>query len=267
MTLSAIQARPSEKGFTLVELAIVMIIIGLLIGGILKGQELINNARVSSTTAQVKAIEAGVSTFRDKYAGFPGDIATPTTRLPGCTAALCILASAATNGDSNISVAASGTSTFDPGLGIDATSESAASFVQMAAAGMIGGVDANAALLGNGVSNPVLPIAGIWVMGSSTGAAGTGLVGPTATAATALQSGLYVASVTGPTVAAGASPLTPVQAANIDRKLDDGQPNSGIVRATGAGAAATDCASAIGIAGRYNESNSAALCGLYAKVQ
>ena len=39
-------SRPSEQGFTLVELAIVMVIIGLLIGGILKGQELINNAKI-----------------------------------------------------------------------------------------------------------------------------------------------------------------------------------------------------------------------------
>ncbi len=82
MTQSTLQSRQSERGFTLVELAIVMIIIGLLIGGILKGQELINNARVSSTAAQAKAIESGISTFRDKYAGLPGDLANPLVRLP-----------------------------------------------------------------------------------------------------------------------------------------------------------------------------------------
>jgi prepilin-type N-terminal cleavage/methylation domain-containing protein len=55
----------SQAGFTLVELAIVMIIIGLLIAGVLKGQELIANARVTSTVAQVKAIDAAISTFKD----------------------------------------------------------------------------------------------------------------------------------------------------------------------------------------------------------
>jgi prepilin-type N-terminal cleavage/methylation domain-containing protein len=50
----------SQAGFTLVELAIVMIIIGLLIAGVLKGQELIANARVTSTVAQVKAIDAAI---------------------------------------------------------------------------------------------------------------------------------------------------------------------------------------------------------------
>ena len=47
----------NQKGFTLVELAIVMTIIGLLIGGVLKGQELMENARVTSTVAQVKGYE------------------------------------------------------------------------------------------------------------------------------------------------------------------------------------------------------------------
>jgi prepilin-type N-terminal cleavage/methylation domain-containing protein len=266
-TKQAPAAKNAESGFTLVELAIVMIIIGLLIGGILKGQELINNARVSATVAQVKAVESGISGFRDKYAGVPGDIATPTTRLPGCTAALCILNSAATNGDSVISVAAAGTTTQDPGLGIAATSESAASFVQLAASGFIGGVSGSAAALGNAVSNPTTPLGGIWVLGSSTGAAGTGLVGPTTTAATALQNGTYVAMATAPgtAVSAAVGPLNPVQTANIDRKLDDGGPNTGIVRATGA-AGAANCADVVGVAGIYNQSLPGALCGLYAKV-
>ena len=67
----------SQAGFTLVELAIVMIIIGLLIAGVLKGQELIGNARVTSTVAQIKAIDAATSTFKDTYAALPGDMTTP----------------------------------------------------------------------------------------------------------------------------------------------------------------------------------------------
>ena len=66
-----------------------MIIIGLLIAGVLKGQELIGNARVTSTVAQIKAIDAATSTFKDTYANLPGDLVTPTTRLPNCLAAPC----------------------------------------------------------------------------------------------------------------------------------------------------------------------------------
>jgi prepilin-type N-terminal cleavage/methylation domain-containing protein len=75
----------AEGGFTLVELAIVMIIIGLLIAGVLKGQELIGNARVTATVAQIKAIDAATSTFKDTYQDIPGDMINPGVRLPNCT--------------------------------------------------------------------------------------------------------------------------------------------------------------------------------------
>jgi prepilin-type N-terminal cleavage/methylation domain-containing protein len=86
----------SEAGFTLVELAIVMIIIGLLIAGVLKGQALIQNAQVTATVAQDKAIEAATTTFKDTYNMLPGDITSPNTKLPNCGAAPCLTAG---NGD------------------------------------------------------------------------------------------------------------------------------------------------------------------------
>jgi prepilin-type N-terminal cleavage/methylation domain-containing protein len=82
----------AQAGFTLVELAIVMIIIGLLIAGVLKGQALIQNAQVTATVAQTKAIEAATTTFRDTYNMLPGDMTSPTTKLPNCGAAPCATA-------------------------------------------------------------------------------------------------------------------------------------------------------------------------------
>lgn len=76
-----------SSGFTLVELAIVITIIGLLIGGVLKGQEMIQNARVTATVAQVNGYQAAVETFSDKYDQIPGDMSAATSRLPGCSAA------------------------------------------------------------------------------------------------------------------------------------------------------------------------------------
>ena len=73
-----------QNGFTLVELAIVLMIIGLLIGGILRGQELMNNARVTSTVQQVNAYQGAWHTFTDAYNSYPGDIATAANKLPGC---------------------------------------------------------------------------------------------------------------------------------------------------------------------------------------
>lgn len=269
MTQSTNQARRSESGFTLVELAIVMIIIGLLIGGILKGQELINNARISSTAAQIKAVESGISGFRDKYAAVPGDITTPDKRIPGCTSALCIL-TAANSGDGQISVGAGAANTFDPGVVISATSESAASFVQLAAAGFVGGVSGGAATISAGKSNPTAPLPGVWVLATSTGAAGTGLVGATTAAATVLQSGVYMAlsPLLTAAIPTATGTLVPVQAAAIDRKVDDGNPNTGTVRATGTGGAATagNCSDKTDITGVYNEALGSTECGLYAKV-
>ena len=74
----------SQAGFTLVELAIVMIIIGLLIGGVLKGQQLIVNAQITATVAQIKSIDAATTSFRDNYAGMAGDLINPGVRLNTC---------------------------------------------------------------------------------------------------------------------------------------------------------------------------------------
>src|ERR1700740_2066087 len=96
----------SQAGFTLVELAIVMIIIGLLIGGVLKGQQLITNAQITSTVAQIKAIDAATTSFRDQYAAVPGDMTNPTARVPNCVAGTnCGIAG---NGDGRIDVIATG---------------------------------------------------------------------------------------------------------------------------------------------------------------
>jgi prepilin-type N-terminal cleavage/methylation domain-containing protein len=63
----------NQAGFTLVEIAIVMVIIGLLIGGVLKGQAMIQNAKVKRVVKQADEIRAAVMTFYDKYGLYPGD--------------------------------------------------------------------------------------------------------------------------------------------------------------------------------------------------
>jgi len=62
-----------QKGFTLVEIAIVLVIIGLLLGGILKGQELINSARVRNLADQNSGTQAAYYGFIDRYRQVPGD--------------------------------------------------------------------------------------------------------------------------------------------------------------------------------------------------
>jgi prepilin-type N-terminal cleavage/methylation domain-containing protein len=67
------KAKNSQAGFTLVEIAIVMVIIGLLIGGVLKAQGMIQNAKVKRVIKQGDELRAAVMGFYDKYGMYPGD--------------------------------------------------------------------------------------------------------------------------------------------------------------------------------------------------
>ncbi|MBF2735877.1 MAG: prepilin-type N-terminal cleavage/methylation domain-containing protein [Betaproteobacteria bacterium AqS2] len=67
------KATGRNEGFTLVEIAIVLVVIGLLLGGILKGQELINNAKVRSVADRQNSLKVAWFAFIDRYAGVPGD--------------------------------------------------------------------------------------------------------------------------------------------------------------------------------------------------
>lgn len=93
-----------EGGFSLVELSISLIVIGALVGMILKGQDLVQNARVSQTAQHLKMYDAGFASFYDSYGALPGDITNPAQYIPNCTAANGCLP--AGNGDGKISGAA-----------------------------------------------------------------------------------------------------------------------------------------------------------------
>ncbi len=81
-----------QAGFTLVEIAIVLVIIGLLLGGVLKGQELINSAKVKNFATDFRNIPLFIYGYQDKYKALPGD--HEATRL----AAAISTATAATSG-------------------------------------------------------------------------------------------------------------------------------------------------------------------------
>ncbi len=63
----------NQKGFTLVEIAIVLVIIGLLLGGVLKGQELITNSKIKAVTGDIEGISAAYYAYQDRTGRLPGD--------------------------------------------------------------------------------------------------------------------------------------------------------------------------------------------------
>jgi prepilin-type N-terminal cleavage/methylation domain-containing protein len=75
--------KAQQSGFTLVEIAIVLVIIGLLLGGILKGQELINSAKVKSLANDFRTIPTYIYAYQDKFKALPGDDTNASTHVAG----------------------------------------------------------------------------------------------------------------------------------------------------------------------------------------
>ena len=74
--------RGCNSGFTLIEVAIVLVILGLLVGGVLKGQELIAGARVHNLIAQQTGIKVAFFGFQDRYRALAGDYRFATQNIP-----------------------------------------------------------------------------------------------------------------------------------------------------------------------------------------
>ena len=194
-----------QGGFTLIEIAIVLVIIGLLLGGVLKGQELINTARVRALNNSVDGITAAWFSFQDRYRGFPGDYSQAAVNLPGG-----VTAAAANVGNGTV----------------DTNEERALVWTQLQQAGYItgsfDGTAANAAADEYGCKLTTCPDNGFGAgMILSCGAEVKGTPGVDAHE---LIAGLGV----------------PVEVlAELDRKVDDGKPETGAMQ-LGVGGASWD---------------------------
>lgn len=90
---------PRQAGFTLIEIAIAVVIIGLVIGAVLKGQELMTGARVRSIVQQHDGIKAAYFGFVDRFRQPPGDYASAAANIPGVSTACGVGGTG--NGDGN----------------------------------------------------------------------------------------------------------------------------------------------------------------------
>lgn len=78
-----------RRGFTLVELSIVLVIIGLLIGGVLTGQQIIRNARITNAVSGIQAYQAQFQTYAQNYGALPGDDAAAKARFSALSSSVC----------------------------------------------------------------------------------------------------------------------------------------------------------------------------------
>lgn len=265
------------------ELAIVMTIIGLLIGGILKGQELMQNARVTSTIAQVRAYEAATTTFRDKYDALPGDMASAQTRIPNCGVAACTPNAGGATGTPGDGIVGANNWTGTAAAPVAPWPTQTAGAAAPAAPAAVGGEtylfwthlllsdlitgvttgSLNAATYAFGETHPSAKIGGGFIVGYGSGGRTPG----NATANAAGPSGLILALVNSPTAGAaavgGSQVLTPGRTATIDRKMDDGKPDGGYVQSFGLAASCFGAAAPYA----YQENVTTPDCGLVFRIQ
>lgn len=195
------QAIRHDRGFTLIELAVVLAVISLLLGGVFKGQELVHSARARAVAQDFRSIAAAVSAYQDRFRSLPGDDPLASTHLSGAG-----LADSAGLGNGLINGAWNSTT---------ATDESLLLWQHLRLAGLVSG----------NTSTPPSDAGALasWLPRNAVG----GRIGLSSTAPVGTWAGSLFICQDG---------ISGRVALQVDTQLDDGNPASGTIRLLDAGA-------------------------------
>lgn len=215
---------PPANGFTLVEISVALVIIGLLVGGVMAGSNLIRSSEVQSVAAQKEELTRAVMTFRERYNGFPGDLSNAASiwgTVGDTSPASCPndagSGTETCNGNGNLLIAESG-----------AQSEGFRAWQHLANAGLLegsftGSPGGNAAE--SYIPGETMPAgrmnASMWFIGYVGSNSGTDFF------TGSWGHSLFFAARGGHSVEKITNPLTPEEAWGLDRKYDDGNPARG----------------------------------------
>jgi prepilin-type N-terminal cleavage/methylation domain-containing protein len=211
----------SQHGFTLLEMAIVVTIVSMLIGGVLYGSAVVRNSRLQSMTADVERYQQAIADFRDKYGSLPGDMSNATSywgTAADCNAYVTSWTAATCNGDGNEK--------------IESNNEMRrvwqqlynAQFVNIAYTGAQGPAGANDFTMG--LNSPDTGVHGIFLLQYVDAPTGNANYFPITR-----KHELYVTATNDGSSKPNIGVLTGKEAMGIDSKIDDGMPGMGKMQA------------------------------------
>lgn len=229
------RAAQTQKGFTLVEVSLALVIIALIVGGVLKSEQMLSQMRITKTIKEIQSYTVAGQMFRTKYSHLPGDYPNATRRLMGCDGTTFC---ADGNGNGRIGIE-EGCWECDDQTGVngDERDETTQFWKHLALAGYISGVEiaSNPALPQWGETHPALAYrGGLHVVYMARKKLFGG----------AYEDGhfyIWRFASSGPTIfdegwggSHDTMAVEPKYAYYIDKKLDDGNGNTGFIEGGGA---------------------------------